>query len=137
MGIHISLFRCSEGELGIGQGVVNNCLYNTCYLHSHIYIVITIILFLLSILVNSLTTNHEFFLFFFFFRDSLLHPTGKWETEQTTVWCLTTCRLKPQQYLSVNLTLRTYQAIDSCSNPNEGTDCNDNQGQFPSTDKSQ
>ena len=54
----------------------------------YIYVVITIILFLFSVLVNSFILFQEFYTFF---PDSLPHLLGKGWSEWTTVWCSATC----------------------------------------------
>jgi len=56
--------------LGIVWGVVSNCLCIACYIHS--YIVVTINLFLFSLLVISFISTHEFY--FSFLSILFLHP---------------------------------------------------------------
>lgn len=36
-GVYLSLFCCLGGELGVGWGMEDNCLCNTCYMHLYIY----------------------------------------------------------------------------------------------------
>ena len=79
----------------ISLGVMSNCLCSTCYIHSYIYIFITIILFFFSILLNHFISTQEFY---FYFSDFLHHnPNGKKGSGQTTVWCLAICWIKPQE----------------------------------------
>ena len=104
--LSLSLFLCSVGWLGIGRGVVSNCLCITCYIQLHIHLLYTYIrtqiyvinIILFSILEYSFISTHKFYSVFFvlFFQFSLLSHWGGWRVSEQ-LWCWATDWVKPQQ----------------------------------------